>query len=63
MLTVGAALLSRIYQPEVVAGIGKKGLAVLQQTFPEQSFDYIRHPSYGGKGNVTIGPLSLNLGI
>ena len=41
--------LSRIYKPEVVAGIGKKGLAVLQQTFPEQSFDYIRHPSYGGK--------------
>ena len=41
--------LYRIYQPEVVAGIGQKGLAVLQQTFPEQSFDYIRHPSYGGK--------------
>ena len=41
--------LCKIYQPEAIAGIGKKGLAVLQQTFSGQFFDYIRHPSYGGK--------------
>lgn len=48
----GSEILSelyRIYQPEFIAGIGRRGLAVLQQIFPEQSFDYIRHPSYGGK--------------
>ena len=47
--------LCKIYQPEAIASIGKKGLAVLQQTFSGQSFDYIQHPSYGGKSQFIEG--------
>jgi hypothetical protein len=38
-----------IYKPELVAGIGHRGLAAVKRAFSEQSFCYIRHPSNGGK--------------
>ena len=41
--------LSNIYQPDVIAGIGRKGAAALSHVFPGQSIKYIRHPSRGGK--------------
>lgn len=41
--------LHRIYKPDFVAGIGHKGVTALKHLFPGQSFNYIRHPSNGGK--------------
>lgn len=38
-----------IYKPELIAGIGHKGIQALKYTFPDQTFTYIRHPSNGGK--------------
>lgn len=47
--------LHQIYKPEVVAGIGYKGVAALKLIFPEQSINYIRHPSNGGKSQFIEG--------
>lgn len=54
----GATILSEIfnlYKPEFVAGIGHKGVAALEQIFPEQKIRYIRHPSNGGKSQFIEG--------
>ena len=54
----GAKILSElhhIYKPEFVAGIGHKGVAALEQIFPEQTISYIRHPSNGGKSQFIEG--------
>ncbi|MDO9054645.1 MAG: uracil-DNA glycosylase family protein [Gallionella sp.] len=47
--------LHHIYKPEVIAGIGYKGVAALEQILPEQTIKYIRHPSYGGKSQFIEG--------
>jgi len=47
--------LHSIYQPDLTAGIGHKGVAALKQLFPGQSFSYIRHPSNGGKAQFIEG--------
>jgi len=39
----------QIFKPDLVAGIGHKGVIALQQLFPNDRVQYIRHPSYGGK--------------
>ena len=41
--------LNHLYKPELMAGIGHKGVAALRQIFPEKTIEYIRHPSRGGK--------------
>lgn len=41
--------LADLYQPSLIAGIGRAGTDCSQQAFPEQPITYIRHPSYGGK--------------
>ncbi len=54
----GAHILSdlhQIYKPELIAGIGRKGEVALKQIFPGQSFNYIRHPSNGGKSQFIEG--------
>lgn len=38
-----------MYKPEVIAGVGHKGIRALKLAFPGQTFTYIRHPSNGGK--------------
>lgn len=58
----GAQILSelhQIYKPELVAGIGRKGGVALKQIFPGQSFNYIRHPSNGGKSQFIEGMNSI----
>ena len=49
------AALHRLYQPRVVAGIGKAGLKCAQRAFPDADIRYIRHPSYGGKREFSEG--------
>lgn len=44
-------LLEKIFQPEVIAGLGRKGVEAAQLAFPEKAINYIRHPSYGGKAD------------
>lgn len=54
----GSEILSELYQiykPDSVAGVGHKGVAALKRIFPEQTFDYIRHPSNGGKSQFIEG--------
>lgn len=42
--------LCEMYNPDVVAGIGRKGETALRRLFPDrQDIRYIRHPSNGGK--------------
>ena len=38
-----------IYEPDVIAGIGWKGVECAKAAFPDENIVYIRHPSYGGK--------------
>ena len=51
--------LHRIYRPELVAGVGQKGVAALEKIFPTQKIQYIRHPSYGGKEQFIRGMSSV----
>ena len=48
-------LLADIFQPEVVAGLGRKGVEAARLAFPEKEIRYIRHPSYGGKSDFITG--------
>lgn len=51
-IKIGSQILAEIielYQPELIAGIGHKGIKALEFIFPTQTFTYIRHPSNGGK--------------
>ena len=47
--------LHQIYNPDFVAGIGHKGISALKRIFPDQEFQYIRHPSNGGKPQFVEG--------
>lgn len=47
--------LHSIYRPEVVAGIGSKGVECTKRAFPEKNIVYIRHPSFGGKSEFIDG--------
>ena len=38
-----------IYEPDVIAGIGWKGVECAKTAFPDEEIVYIRHPSFGGK--------------
>lgn len=42
-------LLAELYQPTLIAGLGRKGTEAAQKAFPEQKVAALRHPSYGGK--------------
>ncbi|WP_286238364.1 uracil-DNA glycosylase family protein [Neptuniibacter halophilus] len=44
-----------LYQPEYIAGLGRKGADSVQKMFPQRSVAYIRHPSYGGKQDFIQG--------
>ncbi|WLP95141.1 uracil-DNA glycosylase [Psychrobacter sp. M13] len=44
-----------IYNPEVIAGIGWKGVECAKKAFPDEDIVYIRHPSYGGKPEFIVG--------
>ena len=41
--------LADIFQPPVIAGIGRKGQLAAHKAFPDQVIQRIRHPSFGGK--------------
>lgn len=43
------------YRPDIVASIGWKGMKGLSKAFPDETFLYIRHPSYGGKEDFIRG--------
>lgn len=48
-------MLMDVYQPDAIAGLGRKGTDCLQKAFPDQDIRYIRHPSYGGKSDFIDG--------
>lgn len=47
--------LHSIYKPDVVAGIGGKGVKCAEKAFPKENILYIRHPSFGGKSEFIEG--------
>ncbi len=47
--------LADIFQPPLIAGIGRKGQLAAQKAFPNQSIQRIRHPSFGGKQEFISG--------
>ncbi len=47
--------LAELYQPDIVAGIGKKGTLAAQKAFPLHEVHSIRHPSHGGKRDFIAG--------
>lgn len=47
--------LVRIFEPKIIASIGRKGQIALAQIYPHSSIKYIRHPSYGGKSDFLEG--------
>jgi len=58
----GVAYLQQLYaifQPEIVAGVGVKGVECARKAYPELSVKYIRHPSYGGKSEFVEGMNSI----
>ena len=48
-------LLFAMFEPDVVAGIGAKGVECANKAFPELVIEYVRHPSYGGKSEFIAG--------
>lgn len=44
-----------IFEPAEVAGVGRKGWQCAEAVFPNQSIQYIRHPSFGGKADFVQG--------
>jgi len=44
-----------IFNPDIVAGIGIKGVKCAKTAFPKLSVPYIRHPSFGGKSDFING--------
>jgi len=47
--------LIEIFCPTTMAGVGRKGVAALENIFPDEEVVYIRHPSYGGKKDFEAG--------
>ncbi len=47
--------LVKIFEPKMIASIGRKGQSALQQIYPDREVTYIRHPSYGGKRDFIEG--------
>ncbi len=41
--------IGKIYQPDIIAGIGSKGTRCANLAFPQRDIPAIRHPSFGGK--------------
>lgn len=52
-------LLAELFEPEIIAGVGGKGLQCARKAFPEREVFAIRHPSYGGKADFIAGMESL----
>lgn len=55
---IGIAHLKRlhsIYKPDVIAGVGGKGVECAKKSFPKDNIVYIRHPSFGGKSEFIAG--------
>lgn len=48
-------MLCDVYQPDIIAGLGRKGTDSIQRAFPDRDIRYIRHPSYGGKRDFVQG--------
>lgn len=48
-----------IFRPDIVAGIGVKGVECAKKAYPELTIKYIRHPSYGGKSEFIEGMNSI----
>lgn len=40
-----------LFKPERIGSIGKAGMKILSQLFPNRKIIHIRHPSYGGKAD------------
>ena len=47
--------LADIFQPLLIAGIGRKGQLAGQKAFPNREISCIRHPSFGGKREFIAG--------
>mgnify|MGYP000008762638 CR=1 FL=1 len=47
--------LVEVFQPDIVAGLGRAGTSCAQSVLPERDICYIRHPSYGGKRDFVTG--------
>jgi uracil-DNA glycosylase len=47
--------IAKIYQPEIIAGVGNKGTRCAQLAFPDRHIPAIRHPSFGGKNQFIAG--------
>lgn len=48
-----------IFQPDIIAGVGVKGVECAKKAYPELAIKYIRHPSYGGKSEFIEGMNSI----
>jgi hypothetical protein len=48
-------LVWRLYRPQRVAGLGRKGTDAASRAFPDHPITHIRHPSYGGKREFVRG--------
>lgn len=48
-------MLVEFYQPDLIAGLGRKGADSVQRVLPDEQVIYIRHPSYGGKSDFITG--------
>jgi len=47
--------LIELFEPKVIAAIGRKGEQTLNDIFPDKHIQYIRHPSRGGKSDFLAG--------
>ena len=47
--------LVKIFNPKIIASIGRKGEKILKDMYPNNNIKYIRHPSYGGKTDFIKG--------
>lgn len=57
-LAIGAEYLQALlemYEPDKLAGVGRKGEKALKNLLPENDILYIRHPSHGGKKEFITG--------
>ncbi|MGH1461093.1 MAG: uracil-DNA glycosylase [Neptuniibacter sp.] len=48
-------ILVSAYKPDVMAGLGRKGMESVKRVLPDETIAYIRHPSYGGKADFCKG--------
>ena len=47
--------LIEIFNPKLIASIGRKGEKILKNIYPNEDIEYIRHPSNGGKQDYIKG--------